>query len=206
MVATTIVKTTRSLGTRSNKNAWKTQPPSNKTKLDKYVEQIPVYKKKVNRKVFQWCQRCGDSREWVLSHDTATHQDDFKHKKHRNHHKHSVQVNIREELVPDAILWLAKFHHPKPRSHGISCIKRSTKLFGRSLKRKTMINNNKIKVNKWYPVDCSVPPADPGPISPPLTPKWYPNKDPLLRSMRCSFYKHVVMDMLILMVMCLLTN
>ena len=42
-----------------------------------------------------------------MSHITATYQDDFKHKKNRNNHKQSGQVNIREALVPDASLWWA---------------------------------------------------------------------------------------------------
>ena len=65
-----------------------------------------------------------------LSHNTtATHQDHFKqfsYKKNRNNQKHSVQVNNGEGLVPDARLWLAKFHHPKPRLCGRSCTKRAT--------------------------------------------------------------------------------
>ena len=52
---------------RNNKNAWKIQPP-NKVELDEYVGQTLVYKKKVNRKVFQWCQKCGENRKLVLSH------------------------------------------------------------------------------------------------------------------------------------------
>ena len=71
---------------RSNKNAWKTQPPS-KADIDKHIGQTPVYKKKDNAKVFQWFERCDENRKWVLSHNTATHQDDFKQKK-RNGNKH----------------------------------------------------------------------------------------------------------------------
>ena len=102
----------------SNKNYWKSQHP-NKTKLDKYIRQTSVYRKKVNGKVFQWCQKHGEKRKWVLSHNTATHQDNFKHKnKHRSNHKNSVQVYIEEGLVvTDA------------RLCGRSCTKRSTKLF-----------------------------------------------------------------------------
>ena len=156
---------------RSNKDAWKTQPPNN-TELDKCIGQNPVYKKKVNGKVFQWCQECGKNGKWGLSHNTTTHQDDFKHEKNGNNHKHSVQVNILEGLVPDARLWLAQFHHPKHRLRGRSWTKRLTKLFGRRLKCKKMLNNHIIKVNKWYPVDCSVPPPDPRPANIPTTDSW----------------------------------
>ena len=69
-----------------------------------------------------------------------------------------------------------------------------------------MFNYNRIKAKQWYPVDWSVPPPDLRPISPSLTPEWYPNKYPLSRSLISSFYKCVAMDMLIVMVMCLLIN
>ena len=123
-----------------------------------------------------------------------------------NNNKHSAQVNIGEWLVPDARLWLAKFHHPKPRSHRRSWTRRSTKLFGRQLQQKSNFNNHRIKINRWYPVNCSVPPPDPRPISSPPTPEWYSNKDPIARSLRPLLCKLVVMDMMIVMVMCLLLN
>ena len=64
-----------------------------------------------------------------MSHNLATHQDDFKHKKNGKNHKQSGQVNIREGLVPDANLWLAEVQHPKTKTHGRSCTRKSTKLF-----------------------------------------------------------------------------
>ena len=66
-----------------------------------------------------------------MCHNTATHQDEFKHKQNGNNHKKSGQVKIGEGLIPDAILWLAKVHHPKSKPRRRSCTRKSTKLFRR---------------------------------------------------------------------------
>ena len=102
-------------------------------------------------------------------------------------------------------LWLAEFQSQRVRSQGRSCSRKSTKLFW-WLQQKLNYNNHGIKINKWYPVNCSVPPPDPRPISPPPTPDWWPNKEPVTRSSRGLLYKRVAMDMMIVIVMCLFLN
>ena len=98
---------------------WKMQPCS-KTELHKRIGQIPIHKKKVHRKKFQWCQKCGKNRKWILSHDTATRQDDFKQKQNWNGNKHLGQFNSGEGLVPDSRCWIAEFQYDKLKSQGRS--------------------------------------------------------------------------------------
>ena len=113
----------------------------------------------------------------------------FKQKKSGNGNKHSHQVNIGEGLISDA--W----------DH-----KEEFELFGQWFQQNLNYNSHGIKVNKWHPVDCSFPPPNQRPISPPPTPDWWPNMELVTRSPRCSFYKQVAMDIMIVMVMCLLLN
>ena len=83
---------------RNNEKAWKTRPPT-RDKLERCVGSILICVQEVGGKVYQWCQKCGENRKWVLSHNTSTHQDNFKHKKRNgNNQRNGVQANIGEGL------------------------------------------------------------------------------------------------------------
>ena len=77
-----------------------------------------------------------------------THHDDFKHKKRNgNDQRNAAQANIGEQLVPDTSLWLAEVNCSNVKQRGRSCTKKSSKMFGRRLQRKSTLNNHGVKVN-----------------------------------------------------------
>ena len=172
-------------------NAWRTRPPT-KEEFDRCTGSIPIYSKVVNRKEFQWCQKCGENGKWVVSHNTATHQDDFKHKKkNRNHHRNLAQASIGEDLIPDTTLWLAEIDYSNLKQHRRSCTRKSSNMFGSRLQCKSTLNNHGVKVNQLKPVDSALPPPNPRPISP------VPTTNPAVCTVKHLFYECVGMDVML---------
>ena len=177
--------------TTENKNAWKTRPPT-KEEFDRRAGSIPIYFKEVSRKEYQWCQKCGENGKWVVSHNTATCQDDFKHKKKNgNNHRNGVQANIGEGLIPDTTLCLAEIDCSDIKQRVRSCTKKSSKMFGKRLQHKSTLNNRGVKVNQLKPVDRALPPLNPRPISP------VPTTNPAVCTAKCLFYESMGMDVIL---------
>ena len=127
-----------------------------------------------------------------VSYNTATHQDNFKHKKKNgNHHRNTVQANIGEGLIPDTTLWLAEIDCSDIKQHRRSCTRKSSKRFGRRLQRKSTLHNRGVKGNQWKPVDCTLPPPNPRPISP------VPTTNPAVCTVKHLFYECVGMDVML---------